>query len=535
MSKLFILYFLAVGLLLAGTPAQAASSEADFKKLEKIYTLHDDGSLEMRCTKELTLNTQLAFNSLYGETFIVYNPAYQSLKIHSAYTRQADGTRVEAPENAFNEVLPRQAADAPAFNHLKEMVVTHTGLETGATIYLDYSVWTKPGYYPELDIDETMQELSPVREYILTVNIPAGKKLAYSLTGSRTEPAVNDSDGMQQYSWRFKNLPAASQLPFLPLFRNDVPHLSASTYPSQESALMHLAAQFYAALPESANPLLWRLTHEKANEADKIKAIQQYVVSRIATTPVPLDETGYRLRPAAEVIASAYGTVEEKTALLIALLKAAGCTPELVVLYPQGHTAGLRSVREWAVSCSDRYLSATRYSAPILAERGALYPVYGVTTEGVRPLSISRNETIRIEKTDTLTAAEKSLALSEGYFVKQLASPSAQGIVTWYGLGQLNSKRNVVLELPRLQTEEYTIVVPVPEGLQLATEASDVKIDKPFGALHIRVEPAENQVVIRRSLELKKQRIEPADYPAFRDFLTTWFDNTKNQLIFLKL
>lgn len=535
MSKLFVTYFLAICLLLAGTAVQAASSEADFKKLEKEYTLRPDGSLEMRCKKELTLNTQLAFNSLYGETFIVYNPEFQSLKIHSAYTLQADGTRVDAPENAFNEVLPKQAADAPAFNHLKEMVVTHTGLETGATVFLDYSVLTRPGYFPQLDIDETLQELSPVREYIVTVTIPAEKKLAYSLTGSRVKPAITVSDGMQQYRWTFKNLPADPPLPFLPLLRNDVPRLSASTYPSHESALTQLAAQFYTALPESAKPLLWQLTHDKTDEADKIKAIQRHVVSRIATVAVPLDETGYRLRPAAEVIASAYGTVEEKTALLIGLLKAAGCQPKLVVLYPQGHTAGLRSAREWAVACGSRYLSATRYSAPLLAERGALYPVYGVTPGGVRSLTVSRSETVRVETTDTLTAAEKSLALSDGYVVKRIARLSSNGIDTWYGLDRLNSRRNAVLELPRLQTEDYTIVVPVPEGLQLATEASQVEIDRPFGSLRIRVEPAGDRVVIRRSIELKKQQIEPADYPAFRNFLNTWFDDSKNQLIFLKL
>ena len=138
MKKIYYIYVCLGVLLLTALPAKAAS-EAEFGKLAKTYTLHKDGSQEMRVYKELTLFTHAAMNGLYGESFIVYNPAYQELKIHESYTRQKDGKIVKTPENAFVEVLPAAAADAPAYNGLKEMVVVHTGLELGATICLRYS------------------------------------------------------------------------------------------------------------------------------------------------------------------------------------------------------------------------------------------------------------------------------------------------------------------------------------------------------------------------------------------------------------
>lgn len=134
--------------LLLVTVTAFGAPEAEYKKLEKTWTLHSDGSQEFRCNMELTLFTHTAMNGTYGESFIVYNPQYQELKINSSYTRQKDGTVIKTPDNAFVEVLPRNAADAPAYNHLKEMVVVHTGLELGATIYLDYTVTSKPGYLP---------------------------------------------------------------------------------------------------------------------------------------------------------------------------------------------------------------------------------------------------------------------------------------------------------------------------------------------------------------------------------------------------
>ena len=140
----------------------APKSEAQFDRLIKTYTLNPDGSQELRVQKQLTVYTHAAMNSLYGETFIVYDPSYQHLTVNESYTRQKDGTVVTTPDNAFVEVLPSAAADAPAYNGLKEMVVVHTGLELGATIYLDYTITTEAGDLPSLGIFAKIEEGSPI-------------------------------------------------------------------------------------------------------------------------------------------------------------------------------------------------------------------------------------------------------------------------------------------------------------------------------------------------------------------------------------
>lgn len=178
--------------MLLMTTTVFGASEAEYKKLAKTWTLNADGSQEFRYDMELTLFTHTAMNGTYGESFIVYNPQYQELKINSSYTKQKDGTIIKTPDNAFVEVLPRNAADAPAYNHLKEMVVVHTGLELGATIYLDYTVTSKPGYLPEVDIFEELLQSSPVKEYTLTIVIPEAKELAYTLTNNPAKHLSND-------------------------------------------------------------------------------------------------------------------------------------------------------------------------------------------------------------------------------------------------------------------------------------------------------------------------------------------------------
>lgn len=74
--------------MLLMTTTVFGASEAEYKKLAKTWTLNADGSQEFRYDMELTLFTHTAMNGTYGESFIVYNPQYQELKINSSYTKQ---------------------------------------------------------------------------------------------------------------------------------------------------------------------------------------------------------------------------------------------------------------------------------------------------------------------------------------------------------------------------------------------------------------------------------------------------------------
>lgn len=530
MKKTNILFLLC--LLLTAAGAAAAPSEADFKKLEKEYILHADGQQEFRCRKELKLNTHIAFNSLYGETFIVYNPQYQTLKIHSAYTQLPNGKRIEVPANAYNEVLPYAAADAPAYNHLREMVVTHTALELGATIYLDYSVYTKPGYFPELDLDEVLQERSPVREYTVTITVPENKPLTYSLTGSRSKPAIKRDNGNVQYRWTLRNIPAASQAPFLPLDNPDVPRLSASTYPSTKEALARLHATFDSPLSPANQAWLKNLIKDKANDTEKIDAIRFFVLYEIETCPVSLEETGYRLRSNDEVIASAYGTQAEKTNLLISLFNAAGFSTKLLVAYPPAHTNGLKSIREMAISCQQNY-SAYRSQVAMTA-RGKLDKVFALLPNQVVDMQLNEQKNINVDRQDKLTDEEIALAGKQGYLVKSIRLTSHESAGNWRNINKLNSRRTEMMELPRVHTEKYTMTLTLPEGFSVETPAQDIRIDRPSASLQMTIRTEGSQVLITRSLELKQQQISPSEYPAFRSLLNTWLSESNNQLILKK-
>ena len=486
-----------VVLLFMVAPAKAVS-EAEFGKLHKTYILHTDGSQEMRVQKELTLFTHTAMNRLYGESFIVYNPEFQELKIHESYTRQKDGNIVKTPENAFVEVLPSAAADAPAYNGLKEMVVVHTGLELGATIYLDYSVITRPGYLPELDVCEQIEELSPIREYVLSVSVPENKPLHYELLNGKAVPVVKTAGGVKTVTWALKNVQPRPSMLAVSLPAGNVQAIVASTYASKADALKVIKRQFESNDKE-VSELAKRLTANTQSPEQKTKQLTAYVQG-LGNCRLSLSQTGYRLRPVAEVIRSAYGTEAEKAALLAALQQASGIQAEVKAVFPKTEdkdAAGLAAVNMDARP---------------------------VTLEGVSHV-ISQTDTLRV-------TAEAGKTLEAGY--RKFELPQARnGWAAYEGRSTVvNTTRPVNLLLRYLPDETYTCIVKVADGMRPVVLPTDKKIDNPVGTVGVTVKKAAKEIKIVRTLKLKKQLITPAEYPAYYRLMSEWLDTGESVLLF---
>lgn len=510
------------------TEGKETEGEGSFRKLSKTFTLNKDGSQEFRCKKELTLNTHIAMNSLYGETFIVYNPDFQTLKFHSAYTIQADGTKIEVPVNAYNEVLPRAAADAPAYNHLKEMVVTHTGLEIGSTIYLDYSLLTKPGYYPALDIDEILQELSPVKEYTLTINMPESTPFTYQLNNSGIKPSQKKENGNTQYQWILRNTRPLPLDAFLPLNKTHAIRFTASTYPSVENALTGWAKQTSNELNAEWITFTQSLIKDAASHTDKKTIIHNYVLNQIANCGVSLEEAGYKTRNINEVLRTSYGTAAEKSSLLVAMLNCAGLNAELIAIYPLKSAMGLKQIREFAVVQNNGYLSASNKKCT-LNNRKELDDVWCITANKTAKAISTTTEQNTVVNTETTADKLKALPPVGGYAI--LALDCKTDIKSW-GMGQLNSIRTEVLEVPALLNEQQIHTIILPSDMTLESPASKISINKPTGNLYITIEQEGNQVKVTRQLELKKQQIQPSEYKEFRTLINTWLDKNTEQLLF---
>jgi hypothetical protein len=383
MNKYFItpIIILLFNIALIAQPA----SDAVFEKIEKTYTLNDDGSMDFRYYKKLKLLTPYSFNRLYGETFIVYNPPHQQLTINLARVTQKDGKEVNAPENAFNEVLPHFAADAPFYNHLREMVVTHAGLESEVVIELDYTIHSDSGYFSALMADELISESSPVLEENIIIRLPDWKKLYYKVLNLRTAPVITASKGYNEYKFTFVNINENTHESNQPLDNSHLPHLLFSTF-SAAAAQHYLACQdalSYNA-DESMKNAVAKLKKESKNDLQLVLKIRDMVVNNINTYPIPLEFTGYTARTPVKIWNSNGGTPFEKCLLMTTLYRIAKINAEPLVIIPSAiynDTIGILSqATEFLVQVNPRELEQIILSPVSSTDQNKTYSLIGNTS-----------------------------------------------------------------------------------------------------------------------------------------------------------
>lgn len=314
--------------------SQNENADAIFEKFIKEFTLEADGSTSYREYKQLKLITQFSFNRLYGETFIIYNPEFQNLKINDAYTVMADGSKVITPPNAFNEVLPRDAAFSATANHMKEMVVTHTATEMGATIFLDYTLTSAKGYLPGFMGNVLIQESSPIAELEVIVRIPSDQELNHRMIGLRTGPEIKIEANQKVYAWKFNGVQASPKEPLQGKHQLSAPRLLFTTVIGVAETINWLTNQQAFELQINDEMKAWtdNLRSKQTEEIETLMTIQKAVVENIIFERYNPEWLAYRARTPEEIWKSNGGNKLEKTLLLATLLKYANfnATPAIV-------------------------------------------------------------------------------------------------------------------------------------------------------------------------------------------------------------
>lgn len=542
--KTLSIYIGILGMLLLAVLPVKAESEAEFRKLSKTYTLRADGSQELRVQKELTLFTHAAMNGLYGETFIVYDPEFQELTIHESYTRQKDGTVIKTPSNALVEVLPSSAANAPAYNHLKEMVVVHTGLELGATIYLDYSIVSKAGYLPELDVCCPVKELSPVKEFIFRLNVPAGKSVRYELLNASAKPVIAQGNGMKSFIWTLKDV--APRPYAYPSGRGNLglvqavasgmmPVFIASTWPGYTEAVKYLQKQFAVGNTSVVEGKVAELTQGlEGNPQAMRNAIANYMAGlyQLGHCNVSLQDAGYRLRPASEVITSAYGTQAELVNLDVTLQRAAGLEAEVAVCALRPSVDGNRGLATvMSLVCQSKKMPEK--VALTGTEEACLQPFMTITDLQGKKLMLESYLGAKEARTiDTLEVkSDKLQELADGWGIVPLSDPTpVHSLYAYAGNTSISEK----ILLPRMVDCALETIVRLPEGMKWSGHA-DKEISNACGKVVFSYKAVKGGVKVTRSIRIDRQLQTPANYKELYALLSEWRDTNNHTLVVKKV
>jgi hypothetical protein len=302
--------------------------DARYLDKEITFTLNPDGSWQREYHHKVKLETYYAVTRLMGETFIEYNPQYQELKVLKSETTMKDGKKVSAPSNALNQVLPRRAHYFPHYSHLREMVVTHTGLERGAIIELHYLIKTKPGFMPYFSAREYIQDRLPINHLVIKVSVPTGKKLKYKVFHTEIEPGIEEVSSRTLYTFTFENLESYLEEPLNRRINRPVIVVSTadkweSVFPSVENA---------GPPPPELVKKVEDMKTTPANGDEFYFKLQELVADEIENCRIGMDLNGFTIRNLQQVYTSNYGIPIEKAYLFYHLLKQLDIHAEIIAV-----------------------------------------------------------------------------------------------------------------------------------------------------------------------------------------------------------
>ncbi len=353
--RILLTLLFTTGLLHAQVPKDR-EADAVYEDVRHAWTLAPGGAIDYRYDHKLKLRTHFSFDRAYGESFILTNPQWQTLAFHTTRTTMADGRQVPVPANGFNEVLPGFAAGCAPYLHLREMVVTHTGIEKGAAIHLGYSIATKEGFGPGLFGKVVLGDRSPIRSLTAVITVPRGTPLLLALRmpdgrvsavglslkeGERIPLPLPEGSATLSMSVKDATIAytlAATDLPLVPVSTAQpaldacVPTLFFSTVTAQ-ALRTHVVGEAASRFALSAASKASLARQWKTGTApDRIAtALRQEVEVATATMGGDLALTGYRAMAAEDVLQRASGSVLDKAVLLTALERTAGLPTSLVL------------------------------------------------------------------------------------------------------------------------------------------------------------------------------------------------------------
>ena len=472
-----------ISLIVFATTLWAQMPDAEYNLIRQQWRVNEDGTIDYNYRKELKFIRNRSFTAYAdkGETFIVYNPDFETLTINESYTIRADGSRVQTPQNAFIEQLPSSCENCGRYNNLRELAIVHTALEYNCVVVLDYTIHRNSHILKE----EIMpQQDCPVKRYEIIVDVPKTQQFKATY-----------NDPIMPVQWTLAN--DTHTYHFVAF---DMPQYAVDAVQPSSNALytqITLSNGIPTPLPhlhkvDGANETLRVLT--KSDSLETVESIRQFVMDNIHTNNINFRNTNYKRSLPETTWNSGCGTYEDKEALLCALLRQAGFKSEII---------GDHNVT--VVVGGIEYIMSIAYKDPIAP--------YGVAKD--------MEQNITIEKELPLDTT----AIADGYY--KVTLPNV--VNPFKNAKYLTTKRyGAITNIKHTETNKYTITLP--KGAKLIGGKIDVnKTIDSVGSVEIVIKQKGNSLKIYRHLEIIPDTITTgADgkskdlYSGYRALMQLW-------------
>ena len=269
----------------------------------------------------------------YGDIAIPYQPTSQNIGVNVARTITADGTVLQPPNEAYNDVTPPGLLSYNLYSDAMWKVISMVGLAPGVCI--EYKVtledkvaggetWITGGY--------NFQSTEATLETSYALQMPKAWHLQWEIanTTSQTKPLVPEIAYTENdtviYVWKYGETAAVALEEGMPHINDIAPRLHYSSIADWQAVYTwykELAKGRYIPDADIAEKVQ-HLTTGLETDAAKIRAIYHFVASKIRYVGIELGQSAYQPSYATEVFQVQYGDCKDKTTLLISMLYLAG-------------------------------------------------------------------------------------------------------------------------------------------------------------------------------------------------------------------
>ncbi len=307
--------------------AQHPNADAIILSWEQHFVIENDGSFRRRDRRWVRLMSPRA-NREFADPRIDYLAGRDRLVIHKAETILPDGTVMPVPEYSFNDAALDDVAGWPTWAAWQQKVISFSGIDRGAVVFLDYEVITPAGALPWLEEDLRLVHSAPVVERYVVVHLPSTTPLHYQLDNLRHDPDVYrhyDAQGRTIHRWKLTDLPAAHQEEQSPRWEERSPRLRFSTSRGAAQWVRTITqnVEKAAIADDAVRSFLEDATRDVIDDDERLRALTARIRNTIHVVTAGNTLEGWSARPAPEVLRSGYGNPLEIAALCMAALRLA--------------------------------------------------------------------------------------------------------------------------------------------------------------------------------------------------------------------
>ncbi|HKV61262.1 MAG TPA: DUF3857 and transglutaminase domain-containing protein [Candidatus Acidoferrum sp.] len=307
------------------TPAEA-QNPAQFELLETKYRFEANGDSRKEVHARVLINSELGVRQFARLNFD-YNRSFQSVEIPLVHITHPTGGTADILPSAITDNPNPAVVNAPAYQDVRVKSVRILGLEPGDN--LEYRVVTTTAHHPlapDFWLDHSFDRTGVVTQELFEIDVPASSKVQLHVAREFPYEIVeseNRADSRVLYRWKPGSQSHADTGVAAARAEPDVVLTTFKSWLEMSTSLGKLLippGRPSSGVAKRAAELIISAKTVK----EKVENIYDFVSQKFSTIDIPLGSTGFRVRPADEILSSASATPEDKFNLFRSLCRSAG-------------------------------------------------------------------------------------------------------------------------------------------------------------------------------------------------------------------